>query len=164
MVPRDPKTFSPTHYKLSIHAKEALAIFFAMKEFGHIFWGTPKPVLILTDNESVTRFFQAKIIPPIFWNACDNVIQFIFTIAHIPGKNNTAIDDLVSLEISTKENMILRIGEDIPTSPVELHGQSAGVSEEEQIVYTVDDNETEGQIWQRKKEAMAHPTNQTPEV
>ena len=158
------KTFSPTQLKMSIYAKEFLAIFFAFKEFGHIFWGTSKPVIILTDNKSVTRFFQTKIFPPTLWNACDNVIQFNFTIAHIPGKNNTAADYLSRLEISPKEKLILRIREDIPTTPIELHVQSAGVSEEEQIFYTEDDDETEEQILQRKKDARAHPTNQLPDI
>ena len=30
------------------------------KKFGHIFWGAPKPITILTDNKSVTRFFRRK--------------------------------------------------------------------------------------------------------
>ena len=51
------KTFNPAQLKMSIYAKKFLAIFFAFKEFGHIFCGTPKPVIILTDNMSVTRFF-----------------------------------------------------------------------------------------------------------
>ena len=147
-----------------IYAKEFLASFFAFKEFGHIFWGTPKPVIILTDNKSVTRFFQTKIIPPTLWNACDYVIQFNFTIAHIPGKNNTAADYLSRLEISPEEKLILRIREDIPTTPIELHVQSAGVSEEEQIFYTDDDDETEEQILQRKKDARAHPAHQLPDI
>ena len=127
------KTFSPAQLKMSIYAKKFLAIFFAFKEFGHIFWGTPKPVIILTDNKSVTQFVQTKIIPLTLWNACDYVIQFNFTIARIPGKNNTAADFLSRLEISPKEKLILRIKEDIPTTPNELHVQSAGVPEEEQI-------------------------------
>ena len=97
------KTFSPTQLKMYIYAKEFIAIFFAFKELGHIFWETPQPVIILTDNKSVTRFFQTKIIPPTLWNACDYVIQFNFTIAHIPGKNNTAADYLSRLEISPKK-------------------------------------------------------------
>ena len=154
------KTFSPTQLKMSIYAKEFLAIFFAFIEFGHIFWGTPKPLIILTDNKSVTRFFQTKIIPPTLWNARDYVIQFI----HIPGRNNTAADYLSRLEISPKEKLILRIREDIPTTPIELHVQSAGVSEEEQIFYTEDDDETEEQILNRKKDARAHPANQLPDI
>ena len=121
-------------------------------------------MIILTDNKSVTRFFQTKIIPPTLWNACDYVIQFNFTIAHIPGKNNTAADYLSRLEISPKEKLILRIREDIPTTPIELHVQSAGVSEEEQIFYTEDDDEREEQVLQRKKAARDHPTNQLPDI
>ena len=36
------KTFIPSQLKMSIYAKEFLAIYYAFKEFGHIFWGTPK--------------------------------------------------------------------------------------------------------------------------
>ena len=126
------KTFSPVQLKMSIYAKEFLAIFFAFKESGQIFWGAPKPVIILTDNKSVTRFFQTKIIAPSLWNACDYVIQFSFTIAHIPGKNNTAADYLSRLEIPPKEKLILRIREDIQTTTIELHVQSAGAAEEDQ--------------------------------
>ena len=158
------KSFSPTQLKMSIYAKEFLAIFVAFKDIVHTFWGTPKPVIILTDNKSVTRFFQTKIIPPTLWNACDYVIQFNFTIAHIPGKNNTAADYLSRLDISPKEKLILRIREDIPTTSIELHVQSAGVSEEEQIFYTEDDDETEEQILQRKKDARDHPSNQLPDI
>ena len=48
---------------MSIYAKEVLAIYMAFKEFGHIFWGTTEPVIIMTDSKSVTRFFQTKKIP-----------------------------------------------------------------------------------------------------
>ena len=114
---------------MSIYAKEFLAILFAFKEFEHIFWGTPKPVIILTDNKSVTRFVQTKIIPPTRWIAFDYVIQFTFTIAHLPGKHNTAADYLSRLEICPKEKLISRTREDISTSPIELNVQSAGVTE-----------------------------------
>ena len=128
------KTFSPAQLKMSIYAKKFLAIFFAFKEFGQISWGTPKSAIILTDNKSVTRFFQTKILPPTPWNTCDYVMQFNFTIANLSGKNNTAVDYLLSrLEISPKEKLILRIREDISTTPIELNVQSAGVTEEEQI-------------------------------
>ena len=158
------KTFSPAQMKMSIYAKEFLAIFFAFKDFGHICWGTPTPVIIITDNKSVTRFFQTKIIPPTLWNACNYVIQFSFTIAHIPGKNNTAADDLSRLEICLKEKLVLRIREDIPTTPIELNVQSARLTEEDQIFYTDNDEETEEQLWQRKKEARSNPTIQPPDI
>ena len=68
------KTFTPAQIKLSIYAKEFLEIYFAFKEFGHIFWGAPKPVIILSDNKAVTRFFKQKLYP--LWNAYDFVIHF----------------------------------------------------------------------------------------
>ena len=149
------KTFIPSQLKMSIYAKEFLAIYYAFKEFGHIFWGTPKPVIILTDNKSVTRFFQTKIIPPPLWNACDFVIQFNFIIAHIPGKNNTAADYLSRMEMEPTEKLVLKIRADVETQPIEVNVQSAGVSEEEQVFFTEEDNETEEQIWERKRQSKA---------
>ena len=154
------KTFTPSQLKMSIYAKEFLAIYYAFKEFGHIFWGTPKPTTILTDNKSVTRFFQTKIIPPALWNACDYVLQFNFIIAHIPGKNNTAADYLSRMEMDPKEKLVLKIREDVETRPIEVNVQSAGVSEEEQIFFTEDDGETEAQIWERKKQSRTNSTDQ----
>ena len=58
------KTFNPTQLKLSIYAKEFLAIIFAFSEFGHRMWGSTVPVIVFPDNRAVTRFFQTKIIPP----------------------------------------------------------------------------------------------------
>ena len=99
-------------------------------------------MIILTDNKSVTRFFQTKIIPPPLWNACDFVIQFNFIIAHIPGKNNTAADYLSRMEMDPNEKLVLKIREDVETRPIEVNVQSAGVSEEEQFFFTEEDNET----------------------
>ena len=120
------KTFTPAQIKMSIYAKEVLAIYFAFKEVGHIFWGAPKPVIILTDNKAVTRFFQKKIIPPALRNACDYVIQFNFVIAHIPGAQNTAADYLSRLEADPKDKFVMKIREDVQTLPIEINVQSAG--------------------------------------
>ena len=147
------KIFTPSQLKMSIYAKEFLAIYYAFKEFGHIFWGKTQPVIILTDNKSVSRFFQTKIIPPPLWNACDFVIQFNFIIAHIPGKNSTAADYLSRMEMDATEKLVLKIREDVETRPIGINVQSAGVSEEEQIFFTEEDNETEEQIWERKKQS-----------
>ena len=72
------KTFSPAQLKMSIYSKEFRAIYTAFLEFAHILWETTKPTIVLTDNKSVTRFFQTKAIPPSLWNACDYVLQFNF--------------------------------------------------------------------------------------
>ena len=79
------KIFSPAQLKMSIYSKEVLATYMAFLEFAHILWETTKPTIVLTDNKSVTRFFQTKAIPPSLWNACDYVLQFNFKIAHIAG-------------------------------------------------------------------------------
>ena len=68
------KTFNPTQLKMSIYAKEFLASFFAFSEFGHLMWGSVFPVIVFTDNRSVTRIFQTKIITPPLWNACEYVL------------------------------------------------------------------------------------------
>ena len=125
---------------MSFYAKDVLAIYFAFKELGHIFWGAPKPVIILTDNKAVTQFFQTKIIPRALWNACDYVIQFNFVIAHIPGAQNTAADYLSRLEADPKDKLVMKIREDVQTLPIEINVQSAGVSQEEQIFYTNHDD------------------------
>ena len=91
--------FSPAQLKTSIYSKEFLAIYMAFLEFAHILWEATKPTIVLTDNNSVTRFFQTKAIPPVLWNACDYVLQFIFKIAHIAGSVNTAADFVSRLEL-----------------------------------------------------------------
>ena len=88
------KIFSPAQLKMSTYTKEFLAIYMAFLEFAHISWEATKPTIVLTDNKSVTRFFQTKAIPTSWWNACDYVLQFNFKIAHIAGSVNTAADFL----------------------------------------------------------------------
>ena len=82
------KVFSPAQLKMSIYCKEFLAIYHAFLEYSHIVWETTQPTLVMTDNRSVTRFFQTKAITPphthththTLWNACDYVLQFNFTL------------------------------------------------------------------------------------
>ena len=93
---------------MSKYPKKFLANYNAFIEFGHIFWGATKPVVITTDSESVTRCFQTKMIPPPLWNACDFVLQFHFTIAHNPGKMITAEDFLSRLEMDSNEKINLK--------------------------------------------------------
>ena len=121
-------------------------------EFAHILWETKKPTIVLTDNKSVTRFFQTKAIPPSFWNACDYVLQFKFKIAHIAGSVNTAADFHSRLELKVTERVRLKIREDVQTTPIEVTTSSSDVADEEQFFFTHTDDhdETEGQILQRK--------------
>ena len=147
------KTYSPSQIKTSIYAKNFLAIYKAFK-FGHIFWGDTKPVFTMTDSKSVTRFFQTKKIPPPLWNACDLLLQFNFTFAHIPGKMNTAADFLSHLEMDPNEKIILKTREDIPTKQMEVNIESTGIAQEGPVFFDTTDHRktTEKEFWSRKEE------------
>ena len=135
-----PKTYSSYQIKMPIYAKDFLAIYMAFKEFGHIYWGATKAVIIMTDSKSVTRFFQAKMIPPSLKDACDFVLQFNFTIAHIPGKMNTAADFLSHSEMDPNEKIIPKIREDIPPKPIEMNIESTGIAQEELVFFDTADH------------------------
>ena len=162
------KIFSPAQPKMSIYSKEFLAIYMAFLEFAHILWEVTKPTIVLTDNTSVTRFFQTKAIPPSLWNACDYVLQFNFKIAHIAGSINTSADFLSRLEQKVTEKIHLKIREVVPTTPFEVTTSSSDVADEEQFFFTQTDDqaETEEQIVQQKQQlrekAIEWVVNQEP--
>ena len=162
------KIFSPAQLKMSIYSKEFLSFYMAFLEFAHILWETMKPTIVLTDNKSVTRFFQTKAIPPSLWNANDYVLQFNFKIAHIAGSVNTAANFLSRLELKDTERTRLKIREDVQTTPIEVTTSSSDVADEEPFFFTHtdDQDETEEQILQRKKQsrekAVEWVVNQEP--
>ena len=162
------KIFSPAQLKMSVYSKEFLAIYMAFLEFAHILWETTKPTIFLSDNKSVTRFFQTKAILPILWNACDYVLQFNFKIAHIAGSVNTAADFLSRQELKVTERIRLKIREEVQTTPIEVTTSSSDVADEEQFFFTHtdDQDETEKQILQRKEQsrekAVEWVVNQEP--
>ena len=94
-------------------------------------------------------------IPPPLWNACDFVLQFTFTIVHIPGKMNTAADFLSRLEIDPYEKTILKIRKDIPTKSIEVNIESTRIAQENTVFSVTTDQQetTEKQLWKRKEEA-----------
>ena len=149
------KNFSPAQLKMFIYSKEFLAIYMAFLEFAHILWEAGKPKTVLTDNKSVTRFFQTKTIPPALWSACDYVLQFNFKIAHIAGSVNTAADFLSRLELKVTEKIRLKIRKDIPTTPFEVTTSSSDVADKEQFFFTRADNsnESEEQTLERKEQS-----------
>ena len=107
------------------------------------------------DNKSVTRFFQTKTIPPSLWNACDYVLQFNFKIAHITGSVNTAADIFSRLELNVNEKILLKIRENVPTTPSKITTCSSDVAVEEQFLFTQTNgqDETEEQILKRKEQS-----------
>ena len=149
------KIFSPAQLNMSMYSKEFLAIYMAFLEFALILWEATKPTIVLTDNKSVTRFFQTKAIPPALLNACDYVLQFNFKIAHIAGSVITAVDFLSRLELKVTEKICLKIGEDIQTTPIEVTTSSSDVADEKQVFFTQtdNDNESEEQTLERKEQS-----------
>ena len=55
------------------------------------------------------------------------------------------------MEMEPNEKPILEIREDVATRPFEVNVQSAAVSEEEEVFFTEEGDETEEHIWERKK-------------
>ena len=135
------RVFSPSQLKMSIYCKEFLAIYHAFLEYSHILWETTLPTLVLTDNRSVTRFFQTKTTPPALWNACDYVLQFKFRTMHVAGSQNTAADFPSRLELTPKEKVQLKLRDDIITAPIEVNLQSTDVADEEQLFFRPDEEE-----------------------
>ena len=137
------KSFSPAKLKLTIYSNQFLAIYMTFLEFAHILWEATKPTIVLTDNKSVTRFFQTKAIPPALWRACDYVLQFNFKIAHNVGSVNTAADFLCRLELKVTEKIRLKIREDPQTTPIEVTTSSSMSLIEEQFFFTQSDKNNE---------------------
>ena len=115
-----------------------------------------KPTTVLTDNKSVTRFFQTKTIPPSLWNACDYVLQFNFKIAHMADSVNTAADFLSRLELKVTEKIHLKIREDVQTTPIEVSTSSSDAADEEHFFFTQphSQDETEERILQRNEQSQ----------
>ena len=93
----------------------------------------------MTDSKSVTGSFQTKMIPPPLWNACDFVLQFNFTLAHIPGTKNAAADFSSCLQMDPDEKINLKIREYIPTQLKKVDIDSKGIALEEPIFFATAD-------------------------
>ena len=139
------KIFSQVQLKMSKYSKENLAIYMAFLVLTHNLWEATKPTIVLTDNKSVTRFFQTKAISPALWNACYYVLQFNFKIANIAGSVNTAADFLSRLELKVTEKIRLKIREDIHTTPIEVTTSSSNVADEEKFFFTHGDDSNESE-------------------
>ena len=125
---KEPKKYAPVSFgsqafktpqlKYSIYYKEFLALYFALEHFAHFIWGSFNPVVVLTDNRSLTQFFQSKTIPPSLWNCLDRVLSSNLVIAHIPGKANYAADFFSRVEIDRAATVSLKLNEKIPVRDI----------------------------------------------
>ena len=115
------KLFNSTQLKFSIYCKEFLSLYFALEQFAHFVWCSEKPVIVLTDNKSLVRFFQAKNLPPTLWNYLDRVLSFNIVLAHIPGTANHAADYLSRMETNPNQTIQLKLSDHIPIRHVEVN-------------------------------------------
>ena len=147
-----------------MYSKDFLPIYNAFIKFAHILWEATKRTINLTENKSLTRFFQVKAIPLALWNACDHVLQLNSKETHIADSVNTAADFLSGLEHKFTEKIRLKIMEDIQTTPLEVTKTSLDVDEEEKFFFTQADNKNESeeltlhwkeQSWQIAREWVA---------
>ena len=105
---------------LTMYTKKFPAMHFAFDEFALILWGVKKPIIVMTDNKALTRFFQSKRIPPKLWNYCDQALQFDFVSAHVPGVENPGADYLSRLDINPRCRIHLKLNDEFPVYKVEI--------------------------------------------
>ena len=114
------QSFNASQLKMSTFCKEFLALYFALEYFSHFIWGAGKPVFILTDNKSLTSFFQSKSLHPALWNFMDRVIAYNIVLAHIPGRANAAADFLSTMQTDPTHSLELQLHESIPMKEIEI--------------------------------------------
>ena len=74
--------------------------------------GVPtKTVIVLTDNKSITCFFQTKKLPVNLWNAVDYVLSFRFILGHLSGKANAAADYLSRIHDNPNTKLKLKLSD-----------------------------------------------------
>ena len=101
--------------------KEFLSFKLAFESFEHYICGVlNKPIIVLSDNKSVTRFFQTKILPGNLWNAVDYVLSFNFTLGHIPGKANAAADYFSRIHVNPATKMKLKVTDRKPMKNISI--------------------------------------------
>ena len=81
------KVFSAAKITLSKYSKSVLALYMAFLEVAYNLWQKNKTNNCLNKSKIHVTFFPDKAIPPIFWSACNNVLQFNFTIAHMAAQS-----------------------------------------------------------------------------
>ena len=135
-------------------------MYIASLEFAHILWEATKPTIVLTDNKSVTRFFQTKAVPPSLWNAGDYLLQFNYKMAHIAGSVNTAVEIFSRLESKVTEKIRLKIREGVQTTPIEVTTSSSDVADMEQFFseQAAAEDEAEEKTFERREQSRKKAT------
>ena len=97
-----------------------------------------KQVIILTDNKSLTQFFQSKVKPPSLWNCLDRILAFNIAIAHIPGRANYAADFLSRMENDKTATMSLKLTDRLPVREIETDTEAQNPDVELNVLFDTD--------------------------
>ena len=118
------RLFTTTQLKFSVYYKEFLALYFALDHLAHFIWGATKPVLVLTDNRSLTQFSQSKSIHTSLWNCLDRVLSFNILLANIPGKANSAADFLSRMQTHPNLTLQIKFTDHVPVREIEIETEA----------------------------------------
>ena len=105
---------------MSTYCKEFLALYFALEYFSHFIWGAEKPVIVLTDNKSLTSFFQSKSLHSALWNFMYRLIAYNIVLALIPGRANAAADFLSTIQIDPSQSLEIQPLDLIPMKQIDI--------------------------------------------
>ncbi len=119
------KTFNPAQMKSSAYVNQFLGVYFAFTAIRHIICGNKQPIFVLTDNKSLTRFFQTKHLTHSPWNHIDFILQFNFIIRHISGRTNKASDYLSRTFTDPQNQIELTINERLQVYDIVIDGIAA---------------------------------------
>ena len=109
-------------------------MYYALDYFSHYIWGSSKQVIILTDNKSLTQFFQSKVIPPSLWNCLDRILAFNIVIAHIPGRATYAADFVSRIENDKTATISIKLTDRIPVKEIEIDTEAQNPDVELNVV------------------------------
>ena len=99
-------------------------MYFALDNSAHFIWGATKPVLVLTDNRSLTQIFWSKGIHSSLWNCLDRVFSFNILLANIPEKANSAAEFLSSMQTDPNLSLHIKPTDHVPIREIEIETEA----------------------------------------
>ena len=92
-------------------------------------------IIVLTDNKSLTHFFQSKVIPPSLWNCLDRVFAFNIVIDHIPGRANYAANFSSRMESDRAATLFSKLADGIPVRETEIDREAQNPDVELNVLF-----------------------------
>ncbi|SAL96265.1 hypothetical protein [Absidia glauca] len=95
------RTLSKSERNYSTTKRELLAVIFALNKFHKFLWGNH--FTLFTDHRALVYIHTQRIANPMMIGWLDTLLQYNFTVAHIPGMSNVLPDALSRLFPPSKE-------------------------------------------------------------